>query len=458
MIVMGMGRRKRERQASFWIAADSLRGVQHVFYEKLNDVLAAGGFDEFVEQQCEPFYAERLGRPSIPPGVYFRMLLIGYFEGIDSQRGIAWRCSDSRSLARFLGYDLNEPTPDHSSLTIIRQRLPLDVHESVFQFVLKLAEDAKLLTGQVVAVDATTLEANAAMKSIVRRDTGEDWIEYIRRLAAAEGVELKTDEDVRKYDKNRKNKKVPNKQWESATDPDARITKMKDGRTHLAYKSEHVIDLQTEVILAAEDYHADQADTATLTDSLTRAQHNLAEASQHTRDIEKAVADKGYHKAETLADCAELGAFGVKTYIPEPAFKHQRRWGDKPESHKRAVQNNRRRTRRGYSKRLQKKRSERVERSFAHVCKTGGARRSWLRGLEKVNKRYKIVAAARNLGLIMRKLFGFGKPRCWQDGFSLTYFLHSATRQLQTALKRLRQRVRRIRIPIGQRHQAQLAV
>jgi len=456
---MGMGRRKRDRQASFWIPADSLSaGPQHVFYEKLNDLLAAGEFDEFVEQQCEPYYAERLGRPSIPPGVYFRMLLVGYFEGIDSQRGIAWRCADSRSLARFLGYGVNESTPEHSSLTVIRQRLPLIVHESVFQFALKLAEDAKLLTGQVVAVDATTLEANAAMKSIVRRETGEDWNEYIRRLAAAEGVELDTDEDVRKYDKNRKNKKVSNKEWESTTDPDARITKMKDSRTHLAYKAEHVVDLQTEVIVAAEVYHADQADTATLTDSLTQAQHNLAEVSHHARDIEKVVADKGYHKAETLADCAELGPFGVKTYIPEPDSQYERRWTDKPESHQRAVENNRRRTSRGYSKRLQKKRSELVERSFAHICETGGARRSWLRGLEDVNKRYKIVAAGRNLGLIMRKLFGFGKPRCLQDGFSFAYFLHPISRILHNASEPLKHRPRQFLIPIDRSAQRQLAL
>ena len=224
--MMGMGRRKRERQQEFWVAAGSLPGVpRHVFYEKLNGVLAEGGFDAFVEEWCEPFYAAGAGRDSIPPGVYFRMLFVGYFEGIDSQRGIAWRCADSRSLARFLDYGPNEATPDHSSLTRIRDRLPLEIHEQVFAFVLSVAEDHGLLANKTVAVDSTFLEANAAMKSIVCQETGEDWKEYVKRLAAAEGIALETDEELRKYDKNRKNKRVSNDEWESETDGDSRIMK-----------------------------------------------------------------------------------------------------------------------------------------------------------------------------------------------------------------------------------------
>ncbi|WP_339910747.1 transposase [Symmachiella dynata] len=212
---------------------------KHIFYDKLNAMLAAGDFDDFVEEWCEPFYADNVGRPGIPPGVYFRMLFVGYFEGIDSQRGIAWRCADSRSLARFLGYGQNEATPDHSSPTRIRDRLPLEIHEQVFAFVLSLANDHKLLSNKTAAVDSTYLEANAAMKSIVRKETGEDWKEYVRRLAAEEGIDIDNDEDLRKYDKNRSGKKVPNAEWESKTDGEARIAKMKDGRTHLAYKAEH---------------------------------------------------------------------------------------------------------------------------------------------------------------------------------------------------------------------------
>jgi transposase len=433
---MGMGRRTEQRQAEFWIATESLPNVpRHIFYDKLNTILADGDFDEFVEDYCEEFYVDNVGRPGIPPGVYFRMLFVGYFEGIDSQRGIAWRCADSRSLARFLGYGQNEATPDHSSLTRIRDRLPLEIHEQVFAFVLSLAEDQKLLANKTVAVDSTYLEANAAMKSIVRKETGEDWKEYVKRLAAAEGIEIENDEDLRKYDRNRKNKKVSNADWESETDGESRIAKMKDGRTHLAYKAEHTIDLDSEFILDASVYHANEADSATLLESVTSAQENLKEAEVY-RDIEEVVADKGYHKNETLVACRDWSLFGLRTYIPEPASPYERRWDDKPWGYQEAVYANRRRVRGNRSKRLQKKRSEYVERSFAHVCRTGGARRTWLRGVEKINKRYKVHVAARNLGLMMRKVFGIGKPRCGQGGFAFVYVLQVATSAIRNVLSR----------------------
>ena len=302
---MGMGRRKRERQLELWVATASLPDVpRHVFYEKLNRLLDESGFDTFVEELCEPYYAANVGRNSIPPGCYFRMLFVGYFEEIDSQRGIAWRCADSRSLRSHLFLESHESSPDHSSLSRIQSRLPLEVYEQVFGFVLALAEEHKLLSNKTVAVDSTYLEANAAMKSIVRKETGEDWKEYVKRLAEAEGVEIQSDEDLRKYDKTRKNKKVSNAEWESETDHDSRIMKMKDGRTHLAYKAEHTIDLESEFLLDATVYHGDEADTATLTESLSSAQENLEQAEVY-RDIEEVVADKGNHATQTLADCRE---------------------------------------------------------------------------------------------------------------------------------------------------------
>jgi hypothetical protein len=296
-------------------------------------------------------------------------------------------------------------------LTTIRQRLPLEVHAQVFTFVLQVAQEKKLLRGKTVAVDATTLEANAAMRSIVRKDTGQDWKEYVKGLMAEEGVENPSDEEVRRFDKKRK-KKVSNKEWESPTDPDSRITKMKDSRTHLAYKAEHTVDLDSEFVVAAAVYPADQADAATLVDSVLQAQINLVQAGS-AQEIEEAVADKGYHKAETLAECAH---FHTRTYIPEPQ-RQAYRWENKPEAWRQATVGNRRRVQGDRSKRLQKKRSEFVERSFAHVCETGGARRTWLRGLANVTKRYVVQVAAHNLGLLMRKLFGIGKPRRLQgDG------------------------------------------
>lgn len=427
---MALGRRKDGRQQEMWVSTTDLpRSVGHVFYVKLNKLLANARLDEFVEKQCRSHYHRKIGRPGIPPGVYFRMLLVGFFEGIGSQRGIAWRCADSLSLRSFLGIPLSEATPDHSSLTRVRDRLPLEVHEAVFRFVLQIVDQAGLLKGKTVAVDATTLEANAAMKSIVRRDTGEDWNEYLKRLMLEEGLideeDEPTDEELRRFDKGRKNKRVSNEEWGSSTDPDSRITKMKDSRTHLAYKVEHVVDLETEAVLAAEIYTADTGDTDTLVDSVMEAQVHLNEAGIDA-NIEEAVADKGYHAAHTLELATHLN---LRTYIPEPRRKGKLRWTDKPPEYKHAVYGNRRRCKTQKGRKLQRLRSERVERSFAHVCETGGARRTWLRSLEKVRKRYLMSGMARNLGLVMRHLFGVGTARSLQPegGGSCLAYIHYIT-------------------------------
>src|SRR4051812_21586323 len=369
---MAMGKRKPQ-QESLFIATDRLMpSAGHPFYQTLNALLAEAKFDHWIEQRCESFYEceEKRGQPSLPPGVYFRMLLIGYFEGLDSQRGIAWRCSDSLSLRQFLGISLEERTPDHSTLTNTRKRLPAEVFTEVFEFVLGIAAAKKLIAGKTVGVDSTTLEANAAMKSIVRRDTGEDWKGYVTRLMREEGVigpaEQPSDEDVRRFDKKRKNKTVSNAEWQSATDPDARIAHMKDGTTHLAYKAEHVVDLASDLVLAAEIRPANEADTATLADSLAAAQIHLTAAGS-AAVIAEAVADKGYHAAATIELCDFLD---VRTYIPEPRLPQPATWADRPAEQRRAAVNNRRRMGRDKGKALQRRRSEVVERTFAHVCET----------------------------------------------------------------------------------------
>jgi transposase len=452
-LTMAMGKRRRETQQPLFIAADRLpKTAGHPFYDKLNELLAEAHFDEWIEERCEPYYAARgtAGRPSIPPGVFFRMLLVGYFEGIDSQRGIAWRCADSLGLRRFLGLTLEESSPDHSSLTVIRKRLPVELYYEVLQFVVSIAAVKGLVAGKTVGVDSTTLEANAAMKSIVRKDTGEDWRAYVVRLMREEGVitpeQEPSDEEVRRYDKSRKNKRVSNDEWESSTDSASRIAQMKDGRTHLAYKAEHVVDLESELVLAAEIYPANRADTDTLVDSVMQARINVdaanARAGLGEEQIEEVVADKGYHAARTL----DLGdALNMRTYIPEPKRKHRSRWSDKPEELQTAVVNNRRRTRREKSRKLQRLRSERVERSFAHICETGGARRTWLRGLVNVTKRYLITVAAHNLGRVLRKLFGMGKPRVLQGGlgaFSRLEIVLEAWLWLRWAMGLSRSRIR----------------
>ena len=402
---MALGKRKIQQSELFIPAAKLVQGPGHPFYSKLNDVLASAQFDDFTEKLCAPYYKDG-GRPSIPPGVYFRMLLIGYFEGLDSQRGIAWRCADSWALRTFLGVAPTQATPVHASMTIIRQRLPGKVFDHVFRWVLGLLENKGLLRGKTLAIDATTLEANAAMKSIVRKDNGDDWKQYLRRLAQAEGLEDPTDEDLRRLDRGRHDKKVSNEQWQSRTDPESRITKMKDGRTHLAYKAEHAVDLHSEAIVAALVTHADRSDPASASLTLTLAEANLVLAGSATTVVE-AVMDKGYHDNGLLAECAQRG---VRTYIPERRQK-SRCWTNKPMEHETAFRANRRRVRGAKGRLLNRWRSERCERSFAHVCETGGGRRSWLRGVVNVSKTYVLKCAAYNLGVLLRKVWGLSKPR-----------------------------------------------
>lgn len=431
---MGLGRKDGE-QESLWIPTQEMaRSPGHPFYEQLNAVLDVAGFDRFAEAQCAPFYAKKMGRRSIPPGVYFRMLFVGYFEGLDSQRAIAWRCADSLALRSFLGLGWTKRSPDHSSLTVIRQRLPLEVHQEVFRFVLGVLEEQGLLRGKTIAVDTSTLEANAAMRSIVRRDTGESWSEYIRRLAKEDGIEDPTDEDSRRLDRKRK-KKVSNRDWVSKTDISARIMKMKDGRTHLGYKVAHAVDLETDAVVTVQIHAGDVSDASMLVDLASKADREVAAAGCEGQ-VQEVVADKGFHSTDALSACSEQG---FRTYIPEPKLKGRRRWIRRQPEQRQAVYANRRRVRGSRGRALQRLRSEMTERSFAHTCETGGARRSWLRGGTDILKRYVVHAAARNLGLVMRACFGVGTPRALQSAsdFALTIALGVACIRLWSAALQL---------------------
>jgi len=428
---MALGRRKG-KQESLWVAGIDLpRSAGHPFYVALEKVLVAGNFDRVVEDLCAEFYAKRKGRPSIPPGMYFRMLFVGYFEGITSQRGIAWRCQDSLSIRDFLGLASTERAPDHSTMTVIRKRLPFEIFEAVFCFVLECAQEHGLLKGKTVAVDATFLEASAAMKSIVRRDTGENWGEYIKRLAEEEGVENPSDDDARRLDRKRK-KSVSNDEWVSKTDPESRIAKMKDGRTHLAYKAEHVVDLDTDMVLAASIYRADHSDYDSATSTLDDANDYLA-AVDDTVSIEEAVMDKGYHAVETLVDCARRD---LRTYVPERKASGRRKWKDKPAESEHAFRANRRRIRGPRNAKLQRLRSEYVERTFAHSCESGGGRRTYIHGVYDVGKRWLCQLAARNLGVIIRSLTGVGTPRAHQTEGGDAALHGSAINALIRALSR----------------------
>ena len=429
-----MGRRKAKQCSLFVETKAAARAPRHRFYEALNELLAEAGFDRHVEALCETQFddGQRGGRPSVPPGVYFRMLLVGYFEGIESERGICWRCEDSLSLKAFLGYEAHEGTPDHSTLSRVRTRLAEATYHEVFRFVMRMLNDKGLLRGQVAGVDSTYLRADASMKKIVRRGSGEGYKSYLRRLAKEAGLDHPTDEELRRFDQKRKGKKASNAEWVSPVDPDAEITKLKDGRTRLAYKAEHVVDMDSGAIVAAEITAATRSDAESMVDSLQQAERNLDRAkgkpddsdddappsgaappSKPSRHVRELTGDKGYHKASTLE---ELRDVGVRTYIPERLQRGRRRWkGSGGTRRAKAVYDNRARAQRPKGKVLQRRRGELIERTFAHLCETGGHRRTRLRKRDNVQKRYLIQAAAFNLSLVMRQLLGRGTPRGYQD-------------------------------------------
>ena len=421
---MALGR-QGDRQGDLVVTWREMpRSPGHVFYDRLQAVLIDGGFDAFAETTCKPYYAARMGAPSIPPGRYFRMHMVGYFEGIDSERGIEWRCADSLSLRDFLRLETTDRVPDHSWLSKTRSRLPHEVHETVFGWVLTLIAEHGLVKGERIGVDASTMEANAALKAIVRRETGETYREMLKRMAEESGIETPSAEDLIRMDRARKGKKLSNADWVSGTDPEAKIAKMKDGTTHLAYKPEHAVDLDTGTVVAAEVHPADEGDTTTLKGTLQAAETNLARVGREPSTTETAelVADKGYHSRGVLKD---LDGGAWKTRIAEPQRKVFSRWhGD--EAARGAVYANRNRLRSSVGKAAMRRRAEIAERSFAHNLERGGMRRTWLRGRENVHKRYLIHVAGHNLGILMRHLIGAGTPKeAAARGRALLLVVHS---------------------------------
>jgi transposase len=406
---MAIGKRKRKRQETLWIPTKEIPNAPaHPFYKSLNTILTKHGFDDFVEEICAKYYAPKMGRPGLAPGIYFRMLLVGYFEGLDSERGIAWRAADSLALRDFLGLALTEAPPDHSTVSRTRRLIDLETHQAVFTWVLKRIAESGLLKGKTIGIDATTLEANAALRSIVRRDTGDSYQEFLIKLAKESGIETPTREDLARIDRKRA-KKGSNKDWTHPHDPDSRITKMKDGRTHLAHKFEHAVDLETGVIVGATVQPADSGDTTTMIETLITAAEQVEAVLPESEGIQEVVADKGYHSTKRIVDLSRLD---LRTYISEPKRK-RRRWNGNREAQA-AVYENRRRIRRNRGKMLLRQRGERLERPFAHLYETGRMRRTHLRGRENILKRMLIHVSAFNLGFLMRSTFGIGTPRSLQ--------------------------------------------
>lgn len=420
---MAMGRRKQEHQEALFVTADALpQAPRHVFYERLNRILTQHDFDKFVEDCCRPFYAEVKGRPGLVPGVYFRTLFVGYFEGIDSERGMAWRIEDSLSLRAFLGFTLADSPPDHSTLSRTRRLIDVETHEAVFQWMLKVLSGEGLVDGRTVGVDGTFLEANAALRSIVRKDSGESYSDFLTELAKASGIETPTRADLAKIDKKRP-KKGSNEDWEHPDDPTAKIVKMKDGSTHLAHKAEHVVDLGEDghgAILAVVRHDANRGDTNTILESVNEATRHLhetrnageASSREAPLKIDEVVTDKGYHSNVVLKDFDELD---LRTYVSEPD-RGRRNWqGENGAEAQAVVYANRRRIRGERGRRLLARRGEFLERTFAHCYETGGMRRLHVRGNDNISKRLLVQAAAFNISLVMRKLFGAGTPRGFAD-------------------------------------------
>jgi transposase len=431
---MAMGtRQQRQRQEDLWVATATLaRPASHPFYDRLNRLLDECQFDEFVEGLCERFYAKTLGRPGLMPGIYFRLLMVGYFEGIDSERGMAWRAADSLGIRAFLRIALDETVPDHSTISRTRRLMDIETHRLVFVWLLEILAEHGLLRGQTIGIDATTLEANAALRSIVRRDTGEQYEEFLQRLAQESGIETPTRVQLARLDRKRA-KKGCNEDWTHPHDPDARIAKMKDGRTHLAHKAEHAVDMETGAVVAVTVQPADTGDTRTMQETLGQASEHIqlvaelipgetgAATVQHESPTEL-VTDKGYHSREAVRQLAEAG---IRSYISEPERGRQR-WHEQS-AEQAAVYGNRRRIRGERGKRLQRQRGEKLERTMAHLYETGRLRRVHVRGHNNILKRLLIHASSLNLGVLMRTLYGVGTPRGLQDGgFQPVFFLFLA--------------------------------
>jgi transposase len=424
---MAMGKRKSE-QAPLWIATTELPvSPGHPFYRRLNEILDAAGFARFVEEHCRPFYAPVMGRPSLAPGRYFRLLLIGYFEGLDWERGIAWRAADSLAVRQFLGLGLDEAAPDHSTISRTRRLIDVEAHQAVFTWVQERLVEAHVLRGKTLAVDATTLEANAAMRSIVRRDTGESYQKFLTRLATASGLKTPSREALARLDRRRK-KRTANAEWVNPSDPDAKVTQMKDGRIHLAHKVEHAVDLETGALVAVTLHGADVGDTTSLLATTLTAAEQLA-AVQATVPT-ALVGDRGYHSNDTLLTLRRLG---IRAYLAEPA-RGRRCWAQEPDAQQ-PVYGNRRRVGGPRGKRLMRRRGEHVERTFAHVYDTGGLRRVHLRGHPNILKRLIVHAGAFNLGLLMRRVFGCGTPRGLQSRRPLSDLLWLVLSSLVASLR-----------------------
>jgi transposase len=403
-----------EPQVSMWLpTAEIVTTPANAFYQKLDRALQAFSFGDQVRALCEPFYcadASKGGYPGIDPEVYFKMLIVGFFENIASERGIAARCGDSLSIRQFLRYELTEATPHHSSFSVIRKRLSLDVYREVFGIVLAALKKHKLFKGKNVGIDTSTIEANAALRNLANRLTGESYQQYITKLAADAGVDTNDKAAVHLFDRKRIGRKTSNKDWKNPHDPDARIGRTKRGSMRMIFKPEHVCDLDTGAILDVDVRPGDEHDMENLASKIFSAENRINAAIGNDPDtvvFSTVTADKGYYNVEHLS---ELQGQGIRTVVSDPIDKKRRLHVLSPEDLA-VVRAAKRATTSKYGKALLKRRGTNLERSFAHVLDAGGGRRTTLRGRDNIQKRYWLQSLSMNLSLLMRTIFGIGTPK-----------------------------------------------
>ncbi len=400
-------------QQTLWISTREIAAPRTLgFYQQLEAVLKEHRIAENVRELCQPYYTPGTnGAPGIDPMVYFKMLLVGFFENLTSERSIASRCEDSLSIRLFLGYSLTERTPEHSWLTVMRKRLPEEIYRAFFDLLLDALRKGKLLKGKHLGIDTTVIEANASLKSLKNRMTQESYWKYVKRLAAAAGVDTADADAVRRFDRKRKGKKMSNKEWMNPHDPDARIGQTKDGATDMIYKAEHVVDMETGAIVDARTMPGDQADTDGLSDRVLEAREKIderqEEAGRESR-METITMDKGYYSIE---ENKKLQAAGLKTVVSDPVAN--RRWDKLGRDDFHVVLRAHNSSRSTYGKRLLKRRGMYNERSFAHVMDQGGFRCTTLRGQENIQKRHYVTTAAFNVSLLLRKVLGLGTAKQW---------------------------------------------
>lgn len=403
-------KKKKAAQGEFWVAAHQLpTSAKSTFYARLDETLDSFGFAEKVRALCAPAYKNtNAGRPGIDPVVYLKMIMVGFFEDLPSERAIAERCADSMSIRAFLNYSLDEKTPDHSTFTVIRQRLGLEIYQEIFTLTLQALREHGLLRGKNLGIDSSVIEANASLRALVHRNTEEEYWEYVKRLAAENGIDPDDTAAVRKFDRHRPGK-GSNKEWQNPHDPDARIGKTKDGATDMIYKPEAVVDLDTGAIVQAEVHPGDQADQKEMATRVLDAQQTINQAcgqKQDTLTITSVTSDKGYY---SVSELQALQREGIRTVISDPI---DNRCVDKLDAaEQRAVRAAKRSVQSKSGKDLLRRRGMHIERSFAHILDSGGIRQTTLRGWENLNKRFKLAAAFYNLSQLMRKLFGFGTPK-----------------------------------------------